>query len=73
MTPRLLVRNGAKSKLLQKEKCELVFGDVEDDGCDDFVDDGDDADDFDGDEVLLHLCLSYSSTCELRATNNRTK
>ena len=30
MTPRLLVRNGAQSKLLQKEKCELVFGDVDD-------------------------------------------
>ena len=30
MTPRLLVRHGAQSKLLQKEKCELVFGDVED-------------------------------------------
>ena len=30
MTPRLLVRNGAQSKLLKKEKCELVFGDVED-------------------------------------------
>jgi len=30
MTPRLLVRNGAQSKLLQQEKCELVFGDVDD-------------------------------------------
>ena len=30
MTPRLLVRNGSQSKLLQQEKCELVFGDVDD-------------------------------------------
>ena len=30
MTPRLLVRNGAQSKLLQQEKCELVFGEVDD-------------------------------------------
>ena len=30
MTPRLLVRNGAQTKLLQQEKCELVFGDVHD-------------------------------------------
>lgn len=29
MTPRLLVRNGSQSKLLQQEKCELVFGDIE--------------------------------------------
>ncbi|GIS84519.1 MAG: hypothetical protein CM1200mP16_08190 [Nitrospina sp.] len=29
MTPRLLVRNGSQSKLLQHEKCELVFGDIE--------------------------------------------
>ncbi len=30
MTPRLLVRNGSQSKLLQQEKCELVFGEVDD-------------------------------------------
>ena len=30
MTPRLLVRHGAQSKLLQQEKCELVFGEVDD-------------------------------------------
>jgi len=30
MTPRLLVRNGAQTKLHQKEKCELVFGNVDD-------------------------------------------
>ena len=29
MTPRLLVRNGSQSKLLQHDKCELVFGDIE--------------------------------------------
>ena len=29
MTPRLLVRNGSQYKLLQHEKCELVFGDIE--------------------------------------------
>ena len=29
ITPRLLVRNGSQSKLLQHEKCELVFGDIE--------------------------------------------
>ena len=29
ITPRLLVRNESQSKLLQQEKCELVFGDVE--------------------------------------------
>ncbi len=30
ITPRLLVRNGSQSKLLQQKNCELVFGDVED-------------------------------------------
>ena len=30
ITPRLLVRNGAQTKLHQKGKCELVFGNVED-------------------------------------------
>ena len=30
MTPRLLVRNGAQSKLLQQDKCELVYGEVDD-------------------------------------------
>ena len=30
MTPRLLVRNGSQSKLLQQEKCELVYGEVDD-------------------------------------------
>ena len=30
MTPRLLVRNGSQSKLLQQEKCELIFGEVDD-------------------------------------------
>ncbi|MDP6750302.1 MAG: hypothetical protein QGH37_25455 [Candidatus Poribacteria bacterium] len=28
MIPRLLVRQGAESKLLQPERCELVFGDL---------------------------------------------
>ena len=28
LTPRLLVRNGAQSKLLQQEKCDLVFGEL---------------------------------------------
>jgi len=30
MTPRLLVRNGAQSKLLQQDKCELIYGEVDD-------------------------------------------
>ena len=30
ITPRLLVRNGSQSKLLQQEKCDLVFGEVDD-------------------------------------------
>ena len=29
ITPRLLVRHGSESKLIQQEKCELVFGDIE--------------------------------------------
>ena len=30
MIPRLLVRNGTESKLLHRDKCELVYGDIGD-------------------------------------------
>ena len=31
ITPRLLVRDGSESKVLQPDKCEIVIGDVEND------------------------------------------